>query len=333
MGMDLQSAIVMVGKAMNDPIANLSAMSRAGIQFSEDQKKMIFSLVKTGDMLGAQKIILGELTTQFGGSAAAAARTYAGELDTMSNAFGDLAEKLGERLVPELSLIVSFLQEAIASAQKLGILKETGPKIKKEKTMRMARLEDVTKEDIKERDELIKTQKENLNVLKEQRRQQESASWGTVAMGPAYYATDWNRRREERARLDEKIKTKERGIAINIEEREKMKVQLADPKHQAGIDRRAAEQKRRDDEIHQKALEANAAEREDQRGVIADQQAKIERLEAKQDDLQKSIDATFASPAERREDRKRQIELNGMIKQQNEILKQQQAELDKLRAA
>ena len=36
---DLKSASIQLGKALNDPVANLSALSRSGIQFSEDQKK------------------------------------------------------------------------------------------------------------------------------------------------------------------------------------------------------------------------------------------------------------------------------------------------------
>ena len=38
---DLKSASIQLGKALNDPIANLSALSRSGIQFSEDQKQVI----------------------------------------------------------------------------------------------------------------------------------------------------------------------------------------------------------------------------------------------------------------------------------------------------
>ena len=102
---------------------------------------MIFALVETGDLLGAQKLILGELSTQFGGSATAAAGTYAGKMAKLSNAFGDLGEKLGEKLAPELILIIRFLQEAIDTAQRLGIL-HVGAKKEVEPEMRKARLQD-----------------------------------------------------------------------------------------------------------------------------------------------------------------------------------------------
>ncbi|NJM51087.1 MAG: hypothetical protein HC843_09595 [Sphingomonadales bacterium] len=75
MGTDLQSATVMIGKALNDPIKGISALRRVGIQLSESQEGLIRSMVATGDTAGAQSIILGELERQFGGAAKAAADT------------------------------------------------------------------------------------------------------------------------------------------------------------------------------------------------------------------------------------------------------------------
>ena len=92
---DLKSAALQVGKALNDPIAGLGGLSRAGIQFSEDQKELIKTLVKMGETAKAQEIILKELETQFGGSAEAARKASSG-FEALSNAFGDLLEKIGE---------------------------------------------------------------------------------------------------------------------------------------------------------------------------------------------------------------------------------------------
>ena len=92
MGQDLKSSVLQLGKALNDPIGNLSALSRAGIQFSDDQEELIKSLAKTGDMAGAQRVILKELETQFGGSAKAARETFGGAIKGLENAFGDLLE-------------------------------------------------------------------------------------------------------------------------------------------------------------------------------------------------------------------------------------------------
>tara|TARA_Y100001973_G_C5201290_1_gene337879 strand:+ start:421 stop:2427 length:2007 start_codon:yes stop_codon:yes gene_type:complete len=106
---DLKSASIMLGKALNDPVANLSALSRAGIQFSTDQKTLIKSLVETGDIAKAQTIILEELERQYGGSAEAARKAGLGPVEALKNQFSDLTEQIGERLLPVVTKIATFL--------------------------------------------------------------------------------------------------------------------------------------------------------------------------------------------------------------------------------
>jgi Arc/MetJ-type ribon-helix-helix transcriptional regulator/uncharacterized protein YukE len=113
MDQDLKSSVVQLGKALNDPVANLSALSRAGIQFSNDQKSVIKSLVETNRLAEAQDVILQELERQFGGSAKAARDTFGGALDGLSNAFGDLFEAtdgLGDAKA-DVESLTSLLQD------------------------------------------------------------------------------------------------------------------------------------------------------------------------------------------------------------------------------
>jgi phage-related minor tail protein len=72
MGQDLQSSAVQVGKALNNPTEGLTALTRVGVSFTEEQKKAVEALMETGNVADAQKVILGELERQFGGSASAA---------------------------------------------------------------------------------------------------------------------------------------------------------------------------------------------------------------------------------------------------------------------
>lgn len=92
MGTDLKSAALQVGKALNDPVLGVGALARAGVQFSQQQKDVIESLMKTGQVAKAQEIILKELETQFGGSAKAARNTFGGALAALKVAFEDLFE-------------------------------------------------------------------------------------------------------------------------------------------------------------------------------------------------------------------------------------------------
>lgn len=114
MGTDLRSAVVQIGKALNDPILGVTALAKAGIQFTDQQRAMIRSLVESGDLLGAQRMILAELETQFGGSARAARDTFGGALKAVQNAAGDLLEAEGGGIT-DLTGKLNELAELLAS--------------------------------------------------------------------------------------------------------------------------------------------------------------------------------------------------------------------------
>jgi len=99
LGQDLQSSTIQLGKALNDPIAGITALSRVGVSFTETQKETIKAMVETGDVLGAQKLILAELAVEFGGSATAAADTLNGSIEQLGNSFGNLMEAIGAALL------------------------------------------------------------------------------------------------------------------------------------------------------------------------------------------------------------------------------------------
>ena len=89
---DLRSAAVQIGKALDDPVRGLDALSRSGTTFTAAQRETIRALVETGRVAEAQALILGELETQYGDAARAARATLGGALQSLGNAFGDLLE-------------------------------------------------------------------------------------------------------------------------------------------------------------------------------------------------------------------------------------------------
>lgn len=111
MGTDMTSASMLVGKALNNPLQGLSALSRAGVQFTDQQREQIEWMVESGNVMGAQKIILDELETQFGGSAAAFGETTAGQFARAKEAVMDAAEALVVRLMPAVSTAVAWFRE------------------------------------------------------------------------------------------------------------------------------------------------------------------------------------------------------------------------------
>lgn len=96
LGTDARSAAIQLGKAVNDPIKGVTALGRAGVQFTQKQKDTIKVLVESGQLLKAQKIILKEVATQVEGSAESAATP----LKLLGVTFANIAEDIGGKFVP-----------------------------------------------------------------------------------------------------------------------------------------------------------------------------------------------------------------------------------------
>ena len=126
LGTDLQSSAMQVGKALNDPLAGITALGRAGVQFTEEQKAMIKSMVESGDVAGAQSIILGELTTQFGGSALAAVDTFAGRQVVLQEKLANVQQTLGNSLLPIIERFAGFASTTLVPAVEAMVIAFTG---------------------------------------------------------------------------------------------------------------------------------------------------------------------------------------------------------------
>lgn len=101
---------VALGKALNDPIAGISALSRVGVTFTDQQKEQIRTMQEAGNMAGAQRIILAELNREFGGSALAAARADGG-VAQFKDRLGEMAESLATRALPFMGVFFGFLND------------------------------------------------------------------------------------------------------------------------------------------------------------------------------------------------------------------------------
>jgi hypothetical protein len=101
LGQDMKSSAIQLGKALNDPIKGVTALSRVGVSFTEEQKKLIERMVESGDVMGAQKLILAELNREFGGSAKAAAAA-AGPMAMLNHRIAALKDNIGAKLIPVL---------------------------------------------------------------------------------------------------------------------------------------------------------------------------------------------------------------------------------------
>jgi len=94
-----------LGKALQDPIKGITALARAGVTFTQQERDKIKVLVESGKMLEAQDMILSAIETQVGGTAAATATGSA----KMTAAFGELSEALGTALLPLFEALVPLM--------------------------------------------------------------------------------------------------------------------------------------------------------------------------------------------------------------------------------
>ena len=115
---DLTSTAIMLGKALNDPVANLGALGRSGIQFTKSQKKVIKKLSESGRVAEAQSLILTELEKQYGGASKAAAEAGTGGIKQMNNAIGDAMEVIGKLVYTAIKPAVIWIKQLAEKFQK-----------------------------------------------------------------------------------------------------------------------------------------------------------------------------------------------------------------------
>lgn len=113
MGSEPKDAAIQLGKALNDPVKGISALQRVGVTFSAKQKETIATLVKTGDVAGAQKVILAELNKEFGGQATAASKTYDGQMKQLQNTLEATKASIGLALLPILAKLGGALADIL----------------------------------------------------------------------------------------------------------------------------------------------------------------------------------------------------------------------------
>lgn len=110
MDQDLRSTAIQLGKALNDPLTQMTALRRIGVSFSEAQVDMVRRMMQMNDVAGAQRVILDELNSEFGGVARELNSGVAGGLANVTKGFIDLQEAIG-RALEKGTGFVSYLDQ------------------------------------------------------------------------------------------------------------------------------------------------------------------------------------------------------------------------------
>lgn len=111
----MHGTTLQVGKALND-FSGFSALKKAGVSFTQDQIKLIEGFKKTNDLASYQKLVLKELSTEFGEAGAAAGDTFAGKMARLQVVVGNVQEAIGAKLLPFVTKLLDKLLSFIDSS-------------------------------------------------------------------------------------------------------------------------------------------------------------------------------------------------------------------------
>lgn len=126
MHQDLQTTAIQVGKALQDPVQGVTALQRVGVRLTDQQKEQVKAMVAAGNAAGAQKLIIGELSREFGGSAAAATDSFSGKMTQLKNLMGDAEKNVGEFVVKGITPLATKLADFLQSDKFQNWLKKVG---------------------------------------------------------------------------------------------------------------------------------------------------------------------------------------------------------------
>ena len=109
---------IQLGKALQDPIKGLTALSRSGVTFTEQEKERIATLVESNKLGEAQALILAAIEQQVGGTAEATVTASA----RMEAAFGQIQDAVGLALLPVLEEFSTWLATPEGQEKIQGII-------------------------------------------------------------------------------------------------------------------------------------------------------------------------------------------------------------------
>jgi hypothetical protein len=135
MGRDVPTTAIMIGKALNDLTVNArgtitgwSALKRVGVDVTVAMMRQGAAFIRAGKPIMAQKLLLRELTTEFGGSARAFGTTMPGALGRLRNAFDEVMAAFATGFLPLINKVATALTTKLADpafvarVQHLGLL-------------------------------------------------------------------------------------------------------------------------------------------------------------------------------------------------------------------
>jgi hypothetical protein len=115
---------VQLGKALQNPIKGITALAKSGIDFTDQEKEKIRTLVESNKMLEAQDIILAAIEKQVGGTAEESASSFQKlmfALMGVADVFGDLLLPAIDAIAPKVAAFSKWAAENPELMKKISI--------------------------------------------------------------------------------------------------------------------------------------------------------------------------------------------------------------------
>jgi hypothetical protein len=110
---DMEANAIKLGRVLQDPTRNLNALSRAGITFTEAEKRKIKALQESGKLLEAQDMILLSVENRVKGIAEASATPF----EKLNAQFQQIGDAIGEAMLPALESMNIEVSKWLATPQ------------------------------------------------------------------------------------------------------------------------------------------------------------------------------------------------------------------------
>jgi len=110
----MEQASIQLGKALGDPAKGYAQLQRVGVTFTKQQIEQIKTMEKSGNIAGAQAVILKEMNKEFGGSADAAGQANGG-MAIFQATLENLKDTLGQAIIPILTMLMGAVQPLVSA--------------------------------------------------------------------------------------------------------------------------------------------------------------------------------------------------------------------------
>lgn len=110
---DMEANAIKLGRVLEDPAANLNALTRAGITFTAAEKAKITRLQQSGKLLEAQDLVLKSIEKRVMGLAEESATPF----EKMTAQFNQIGDAIGEAMLPALEDVNRQVSKWLATPQ------------------------------------------------------------------------------------------------------------------------------------------------------------------------------------------------------------------------